>query len=210
MTPKNATPERALAAPANARRAGGVTGRPRSEKSRQAILAATLSLLEQNGLSNLTIETVASRAGVGKSTIYRWWPSRIALALDAIEELPAMTVPDTGDIVRDLRSLVRQLRDLLVNTPLGRVLGHLGSERAVLDPAVRAYIDRRIDAVAEVLQRAVERGELPETTDIADVTHLTMGPIVNRVFFDSDVPDDRFLERVVRTVVYGYARALED
>src|SRR5690348_7206147 len=91
-------------------------GRPRSEPSRKAILDATRKLLTREPLPKLSIEAIAKKAGVGKTTIYRWWPNKAAVAMEAFLEQPGIQiiVPTTATasegIARQLESLVRQLR----------------------------------------------------------------------------------------------------
>jgi AcrR family transcriptional regulator len=100
-------------------------GRPRSEEAHQAILSATLELLAETGYSGLTVEGVATRAGVGKATIYRRWPSKLPLVIEAFRRLPAMEEVDTGDLVSDLQKMLRE--------PLTRALER-GVERGELSP----------------------------------------------------------------------------
>ena len=84
-------------------------GRPRSERSRRAILDAAAELLTERGYAAITIEGVAARAGVGKTTIYRWWSTKADIYIDLYSELALRIVPppDTGDYVRDLVILVQ-------------------------------------------------------------------------------------------------------
>lgn len=182
-------------------------GRARSERARQAILRSTLRALEQRGANNLSIEGIAADAGVGKTTIYRWWPNRIALVLDAIEQLPELEARDLGCFADELSLLLRDLTTLLMTTPLGGVLAHLGAEGAARDPAVADYLARRMGGAVTVVERAVARGELPSRTDATSVVYLAMGPVLNRCFYGPP-PDDEFLDLVVATVVAGLPTAL--
>src|SRR5580658_9638989 len=86
-------------------------GRPRSEQARQAILRSTLKLLGKKGFSELTIEAVAAHAGVGKATVYRWWPNKAALIADAFASSTTRKLhfPDTGSVLTDMSQLMRQL-----------------------------------------------------------------------------------------------------
>ena len=93
-------------------------GRPRSEEAHQAILDATLDLLAEVGFSALTVEGVASRAGVGKATIYRRWPSKLPLVVEAFGQLPALEDVDTGSLVGDLKLMLRSYLQLFRATPL--------------------------------------------------------------------------------------------
>ena len=86
-------------------------GRPRSEQARLAILDSTLKLLGKNGFSNLTIEDVAARAGVGKMTVYRWWPNKASMIADAFasDTKQKLHFPDTGSVFTDMSQQMRQL-----------------------------------------------------------------------------------------------------
>src|SRR5580704_9361239 len=86
-------------------------GRPRSEQARVAILRSTLKLLGENGFSELTIEAVAARAGVGKATVYRWWPNKAALIADAFASSTTRKLhfPDTGSVRADMSQQMHQV-----------------------------------------------------------------------------------------------------
>jgi AcrR family transcriptional regulator len=165
---------------------GASAGRPRSEVAHQAILDATLELLTEVGFSALTVEGVAQRAGVGKATIYRRWPSKLPLVVDAFRELPAFTDVDTGTLAGDLKAMLTQyLRDFLA-TPLVTVYPSLAAERRhnpelgeLLDPLLR---DRR-RPLSAALRRAVERGELASDLDLDLASDPIVGPIAVRLFF---------------------------
>lgn len=166
--------------------AAGVAGRPRSGEAHRAILDATLELLQEVGFSALTVEGVASRAGVGKATIYRRWPSKLPLVVEAFGQLPAFEDVDTGTLAGDLKQmLTRYLREFL-STPLATVYPSLAAERAhnpelgaVLDPVLRG----RRRPLELALQRGVARGEIPAGTDLDLAADLIVGPIAVRLFF---------------------------
>jgi AcrR family transcriptional regulator len=171
---------------ANANQSAGPTaGRPRSEEAHRAILEATLELLVEVGFSGLTVEGVAQRAGVGKATIYRRWPSKLPLVVEAFSQLPALEEVDTGHLVDDLTAMLRSYLQLFNSTPLATVLPSLAGERAhnpelskLFDPVMR----ERRQPLIRVLERAVARGELPEDLDLELAADLIVGPIAVRVF----------------------------
>ena len=109
---------------------GASTGRPRSEEAHRAILDATLELLAEVGFSALTVEGVASRAGVGKATIYRRWASKLPLVVEAFGALPGMEDFDTGDLGEDLKKMLRSYIQAFNTTALSVVLPSLAGERA--------------------------------------------------------------------------------
>src|SRR5262249_5979605 len=105
-------------------------GRPRSEAADRAILDASVDLLANRGLSGLTLEGVAERAGCSKATIYRRWPSKLHLVVEAVSQLPPLPEPDTGKLAGDLRALLRGFVRILHRTPLSRVMPTLVGELA--------------------------------------------------------------------------------
>lgn len=175
-------------------------GRPRSEEAREAILRATLDLLERQGVAGLTIEGIATEAGVAKATIYRWWPSRIAVALEAMERLPPLEVPDLGSFPAEVRALVRSFAELLTTTPLGGVLAQLAVEGPERAPEVQTYMARRSGGPVEVIRRAIARGELPHDVDPDAIVCVALGPVLARTYYTRHC-DDAFLDFVAAAVV---------
>ena len=171
----------------DARSNGGASaGRPRSEAAHQAILDATLELLAEVGFSALTVEGVAQRAGVGKATIYRRWPSKLPLVVQAFGELPAFEDVDTGTLAGDLKAMLTQYLRSFLSTPLATVYPSLAAERRhnpelgeLLDPLLR-HRRRPLDAA---LRRAVARGELAADLDLELASDLIVGPVAVRLFF---------------------------
>jgi len=160
-------------------------GRPRSEASHQAIIEATLELLIEVGYGSLTMEAVRARAGVGKATIYRRWPSKEELVRDAIVFLhDEFETPDTGSLRGDYEALAQVVRASASRggtTLMPRLLGE-----AVNDPELfaifRAHlVEPRRAALRAVLQRAVARGEIREGLDLELVLDLFAGPAVYRL-----------------------------
>jgi AcrR family transcriptional regulator len=166
--------------------AAPAAGRPRSEEAHQAILDATLELLAEVGFSALTVEGVASRAGVGKATIYRRWPSKLPLVIEAFGGLPALEDVDTGSVETDLKTMLRSYLDLFHRTPLAAVLPSLAGERAhshELTPLFDTVMKDRRQPLVRILQRGVARGELRQDLDLELAADLVVGPISVRLFF---------------------------
>ena len=156
-------------------------GRPRSEEAHRAILAAVVELLSEHGLGGLTIEAVAARAGVGKTTIYRRWETKNELVLEAMEQLrPPGPPPDTGSLLGDLGALVAVQRQRLEASLLPRVIPRVLGE-SLEDPDLHAQIVERAvnpirDILGEIVRRALDRGELREDLDVEtmiDVLHAS-------------------------------------
>jgi AcrR family transcriptional regulator len=144
-------------------------GRPRSEKARGAILEAAAELLLERGLTAVSMDAVAARAGVSKATIYRWWPTKETLALDALHHEWAGGPParDTGSLRGNLLSLLRPWARLAGRRPYGRVIAALLTE-AQTDPAfAREYQERfvqpRRDQARAIFRRAIDAARSPRT-----------------------------------------------
>jgi AcrR family transcriptional regulator len=191
---------------------GAGRGRPRSQSARKAILDAAAHLLLAKGLSAVSMDAVAQRAGVSKATIYRWWPTKETLALDALyTEWSAVTpVPrDTGSLRGDLLALLRPWARLAgaKDKPYGRVVAALLTE-AQTDPKFadeyhsRVLEPRRAEARA-VLQRAVDRGDIPAATKMEVALDLLYGPIYHRLLHGHAPVNDRFVRDVVDMVLTG-------
>jgi AcrR family transcriptional regulator len=188
-------------------------GRPRSEKARKAILDATAELLLARGLSAVSMDAVAEQAGVSKATIYRWWPTKETLALDALYTEWAGVRPaprDTGTLRGDLLSLLRPWARLVGERPHARVIAALLSE-AQMDPAFAEeyrhhVVEPRRELATAVFLRAAERGEIDEDTKIDVALDLIYGPLYHRLLHGHAKLTDRFVQDVVDMALNGIAR----
>jgi AcrR family transcriptional regulator len=184
-------------------------GRPRSEAADRAILAAATDVLAERGLQGMSIEEVAARAGVGKATIYRRWPSRGALALDAfVAEFQGLqAVPDTGTLRGDLLAALRAWVSAVTRTPMGRVLLGLIAE-AQHDPrlaeAWRRQVMEPLRAQRIVMvERAIIRGEIPASTDADIVLDLLYGASYHRLLHGHRPLTDVFTRKTVDLIIAG-------
>jgi AcrR family transcriptional regulator len=169
---------------------------------------ATLALLAEGSVSGLTVEGIAARAGVGKTTIYRRWSSKLPLVVAAIRALPELKVPETGTLRGDLRQILSALVKILRTSPLGPVLLHVAAESGTdpeLRDAISEHLALRRAPLLEVSRRALARGELPAGSDPDTLTELLTGPIVNRLLFSTGPVDGRFIDVVIATVLEGNA-----
>jgi AcrR family transcriptional regulator len=179
-------------------------GRPRSEASRNAILKAAGELLLKHGLNSISMDAVAERAGASKATIYRWWPSKELLALDALfsEWAPGPADQyDTGSLAGDLHKLIRPWARQLTAQPYGRVIAALIT-RAQSDPdfaeEYRArFVQPRREQGRAIFARAIDRGEIPADTDIEIALDLLYGPFYHRLLHGHAKLSDRFARTVV-------------
>ena len=154
-------------------------GRPRSERRSAAVLAAALAEIAEHGITATTIEAVAARAGVSKVTIYRRWPDKIALVLAALESLRELALPDTGNLVDDLRAIRRDLLELVSSSNLGDVLPALMAERRRSEhaEAIRRYVESRSRPFIVVVERAIARGELRSSLPTDLIAHALSSPL---------------------------------
>ena len=181
-------------------------GRPRSEEAHQAILDATLVLLVESGFSALTVEGVATRARVGKATIYRRWPSKVHLVIEAFRQLPGLEEVDSGSLLGDLEKMLRSYVDILNSTPLAAIVPSLAGERAhnpelsgLFDPLLK----ERRQPIIRALERGMERGEVSTDLDLELAADLIFGPIVMRVFFTASRINPKILGPVIDAVLRG-------
>src|SRR5262249_12093948 len=157
---------------------------PRIERSRRVILEAALTELGEIGYGALTIESVAARAGVGKSTIYRHWPGKLALVEDAFRTLKASaSIPETGTIRERMIAFLEQIAQLAVESTYSACMPAL-IEAAERDPQVRAFhcdfTAQGRKVLVDALQGAVDAGELPESADPDLLADALVAPIIMR------------------------------
>ena len=186
--------------------APGSTGRPRSEEAHQAILDATLDLLVEVGFSSLTVEGVAQRAGVGKATIYRRWPSKLPLVVEAFGRWPGFEEVDSGRLETDLKETLKTYLANFNATSLGAVFPSLAGERAhnpelskLLEPVARG----RREPFVRIFERARERGEISEDVDIDLAADLVVGPISVMLFFRGGTLSPKMVGPIVDLALSG-------
>jgi AcrR family transcriptional regulator len=191
-------------------RAARPPGRPRSEGAHRAILDAARALLVEEGFTRLRLEHVAARAGVGKGTIYRRWPSKEALTLDVVLELaaPYLDIPDVGDTRAELRATVGNPLDAIVSTPWGPViramLSQIAGNPAIGDPFRASVVAHRRAEIGRVIERGIARGDLRPDVDASVATELLVGPVYFRLVFGGTLDAD-FADRIVDAFLAGFA-----
>jgi AcrR family transcriptional regulator len=206
------TPRRAGAERAGPEANGGpqtAAGRPRSEEAHRAILDATLSLLVEVGYSALTVEGIAQRAGVGKATIYRRWPSKLPLVVEAFGDLPAFEEADTGGLASDLDRILRSYVRVYNTTPLGAVVPSLAGElphNPQLMDLFAPVVKQRRQPLIRALHRAIERGEIPPDTDLDLAADMIVGPMTVRVFFTPGKLSPKIVPAMIALALDGLRR----
>jgi AcrR family transcriptional regulator len=183
-------------------------GRQRSAESESAILSATLQLLERKPLRDITIEAIAEKAGVGKATIYKWWPSKAYVALDAflIRMKAAVPAPDTGsardDFTVQLKSLIR-----FYATPIGRIYSQFVAEGQSDPEFLKLFRERflspRRESLKAIWQRGVARGEIRSGLDADLVLDLVYGPTIFRLMVGHGPLDDFEAENMIAALFAG-------
>lgn len=185
-------------------------GRPRSDTVHRRILDATRELLVADGFSRLKLEHVAARAGVGKATIYRRWPTKEALCLELLMELtaPHISVEESGDTREELLAATMNALSAVTTTPFGPVIRALLSQIAVNpalgDPFRASVVQARRDEIGRVIARGIARGDLRVDADVDVATELLVGPVYFRLMFGGEL-NERFAGEIVDTIMLGYA-----
>jgi AcrR family transcriptional regulator len=190
---------------------GAAPGRPPRPRRAQAILDATRELLAERGVHGLTVESVAARAGVAKTTIYRRYRSKndlaLAVLIDMVDDAAAM--PEVGDTRAEWVAFVDRTVEILHTTLMGRVMQGLVSDLAADAELAQAYRERvagrRLADVRRLVERGVARGDLRPDSDPELVTALLLGPIYYRLFLSGAPLDDTFGEQLVASVLPGFA-----
>jgi AcrR family transcriptional regulator len=185
-------------------------GRARSPQSQKKILAATAELLSEGGFQTVTMEAVAARAGVAKTTLYRWWPNRAALALDCVSArmTPITPAPRAGSyrkrFQRQLKATIR-----LLNGRQGQsILALIGAKQT--DPSLgHAYSEQiarpRRARTRKMAQQAIQAGELAPGTDPDLFLDAIYGPLYYRKVVSGEPVTDDFINRIVDAAFRAFA-----
>jgi AcrR family transcriptional regulator len=186
-------------------------GRPRSEESEEAILTATIQLLSEKPLRDISIEEIARKAGVGKATIYKWWPSKAYVALDAFlrKTNQMVPMPDTGSIRSDI---LKQIRSLMVfyKSPAGRILGQFvaesQSDKEFAGLLRERFLRPRREAAGVIFDRGVKRGEIDQNLNRELVLDMIYGPAIYRMIVGHAPLEEKLADDVVSILFGGAAK----
>lgn len=189
------------------RRTGG-----RSARVRQSVLRAVLETVAERGPDAVTMNEIARRAGVHATSIQRRWGTREKLVFDALlaysqAELP---VPDTGTLRDDLATFASSLAQYLA-TPLGQTLARtmaVAADDAELAVGRAGFWQTRYECARVIVDRAIERGELPSRTDPALVLEMVVAPVHFRALLTRQTIDDELIDHIVDAVERGFARSV--
>ncbi|TDB95913.1 TetR/AcrR family transcriptional regulator [Actinomadura sp. 7K534] len=167
---------------------------------RDAVRRATLAELAERGYAGLTVEAVAARSGVHRTTVYRRWRNADGLVADALDLAAGepWPVPDTGTLEGDLRAIARLVLTGYADPeqgPVARAFVLAAAQSAAAARALNAFFARRHEQSAAVVERAAGRGEVPAGTDAAEVVRLAVAPLYYRLFVTGEPADEAAADR---------------
>jgi AcrR family transcriptional regulator len=183
----------------------GTTTDDRVRRSKETVLSVTSELLTESGLGGVSVDEVSRRSGVAKTTIYRHWPTRSDLVLEACSQMSTThEVPDTGSLEGDITALLTSIAKLLSTARWSSVLPSI-IDAAERDPDI-AKIHGRIQMghaipFQEVIARAMRRGEIPKTADPKAMIATLLGPLFYRRWFSREPLDDKFVKGIIKNVM---------
>ncbi|WP_425828169.1 TetR/AcrR family transcriptional regulator [Streptomyces fractus] len=176
-------------------------GRPRQEHVTKAVLEAVVELVAEQGMGALTMDAVATRAGVSKPAMYRRWPTKQDLIIAAAESrVGTLTVPDMGDFRAELRAVLMERVRAYRQPGVGRLLAGVisaAAEAGAGREAFAAYVTRVTSETRHVLERGIARGDVRPDAPIADVTTLVASSLVFRLVAEQRAPERELVESVV-------------
>jgi AcrR family transcriptional regulator len=176
-----------------------------------AVLEAVATLLTERGYDDMTMEAVAVRADVHKTTVYRRWPTKAELVFDAARRHSEQQVPmpDTGSLLGDLRQLAREVAANIGTEPgatMARAVVAAAATSSEVAPAMHDFWSDRLARAAPIVERAAARGEIPAATDANLVVESLIGPLWVRLLLTGEPIDDELAERVAELVTAGVSR----
>lgn len=187
-------------------------GRPRDSATHGAILEATRHILLSEGYHRLTFEAVASMAGTSRSTVYRWWPTRGALVLEAAaDNLTIGRVPDTGDSTEDLRVAIRQLintfSDPLAGVVIMAAIANLDNDLQMATRFREHMVYPWRSSASMAIERAVDRGDLPADTEVRFILNVIVGTVFQCTITPAKPMTEGLEESLLQLILSGLHRA---
>jgi len=196
------------AQPATQPRVGEQRPGGRAARVRAAVLHAAAELLTEVGYDKMSVEDVAARAGVHKTTVYRRWPTKAALTADAasLHSADAVPIPDTGTLVGDLKLLAREVVANIGTEGGARRSRSIAAAAATSDElatAMHSFWAHRLALSAQVVERAIHRGELPASTEANLIIETVIGPLWIRLLLTGEPITEELADQVVELVTTG-------
>ena len=184
------------------------SGRPRSEESRKAILDATRRLMLHTPLRDLSIEAIARKAGVGKTTIYRWWPNKVAVVIEAFSDQLDLHTPNLTDLSMTMTDALMGQVDKMIRHLRGRngriiadIMAEAQADEGVMALLQAFYMDTRKQALQHIVYQGQRSGEFAAVIAPDIAADMIMGPVFFRLLTTRDGLDDRFIEDYPVTVL---------
>ncbi|CAL9431729.1 TetR/AcrR family transcriptional regulator [Streptomyces albus] len=186
----------------------------RSERSRQAILRASMELVGEVGYPKLTIEAIAARAGVGKQTIYRWWPSKAAVLLDACTDAATgdghdSGLPDTGDVEADLKTVLRatadEFSDPAFEAPYRALAVAAAADAELAEQFLVRLREPGLQAYTRRLRAGQEAGQIDPDLDLGLAVEILLGPFQQRWLNRSGPLTHEFADSLVELAMRAFA-----
>lgn len=189
--------------------------RPRSEEARRKALIAAADLIVERGVGAFSIEEVAARSGVAKSTIYRHWPERAALIIDTVRAtFEHVVTPDTGSLRRDIETYVTAMVRADLSAGKSSQLMPAIIDAAARDPEIATLVeglkDERERPLRMMIERAEERGEIPRGLDVRVLVGTLIGPVVFRKLVQRQTIDEAYVAGYLDIVIGGLRAAVTD
>jgi AcrR family transcriptional regulator len=183
-------------------------GRPRCEETRQRILAAAAEVLEEVGFAEATVDAIAERAGASKATVYRWWPHKAGVLIEAFRESVAEELPFaiTGDLEADIRKQLVQFVTMLRGRKGRAFAGFIAGAQADPDLAEefrKSWIHPRREEAKVVFRHYIDTGDLPTGIDLDLSIELLYAPLYYRLLTGYGELTDEFAENVARQALHG-------
>ena len=187
-------------------------GRPRSDEARQAILASTLELLKKTGYETLSIEGIAAHAGVGKATVYRWWPNKAALVIDAFLTWvePELHFPTADSVSEQLHLQMSRLIRLMrgeFGTVLSAIIGAGQSEPEVLEAIRKRWLEPRRAEARSIIQQAQARGEVRDDIPADTILDILYAPLYFRLLIGHARVDGALVDSIFKLASTGIEAA---
>lgn len=179
-------------------------GRPREERVTGAVLTAVVDLVTEQGIGAVTMDAVASRAGVSKPAMYRRWPTKQDLIIAAAEtRLGVLSVPDLGDFRAELRFVLTARLEAYRLPGSDRLIAGLigvAAEAGAARGQYAEYTERITSETRRILERGMVRGDVDPDTDVRAAATLVAAPLIFRLIGEQEMPDARFVETLVELV----------
>jgi len=184
-------------------------GRPRSTAVEAAILQASFELMLETSVRDMTMDAISHRAGVSKATLYKWWPSKLHLGLDALlsKGQSSAPVPDTGSAIEDFRQNLKGILKFYTHPKTGPMLMQLWGECLNSQEMLRVYRERffnpRRAGLYVIYERGVARGDIDPAFDVELVLDLVYGPIIMRLLTGHGAVNESEADLIVQTAFVG-------